>query len=155
MSPLLSEIREIVAQARSWAYSAVNTAMVQAYWLIGKRIVEEEQHGQERAQYGRQIVKTLSKELTAEFGKGFSTTNIQYFRQFYLIFPDSGIRHTVCADSDTAKHRTLSGEFDKINDSSLLSRLSWSHIVLILKIVDPRTCLLPQRGCIYQLRVTP
>ncbi|CAK8712581.1 DUF1016 domain-containing protein [Candidatus Electrothrix laxa] len=83
VSPLLSDIREIVAQARSRAYSAVNTAMVQAYWLIGKRIVEEEQNGQERAQYGRQIVKTLSKELTAEFGKGFSTTNIKLFRQFY------------------------------------------------------------------------
>ncbi|MCI5121493.1 MAG: DUF1016 domain-containing protein, partial [Candidatus Electrothrix sp. AUS4] len=138
LSPLLSDIREIVAQARSRAYSAVNTAMVQAHWLIGKRIVEEEQNGRERAQYGRQIVKTLSKELTAEFGKGFSVTNIQYFRQFYLVFSDSEIRHTLCTDSDVAKHQTLSGEFDKINDFQSLSRLSWSHIVLILRIADPR-----------------
>lgn len=139
VSPLLSEIREIVTQARSQAYSAVNTAMVRAYWLIGKRIVKEEQNGQERAQYGRQIMKTLSKALTAEFGKGFSVTNIQYFRQFYLAFPINEIQHPGCADSDAIKYQTLSGEFDKINDFSSLSRLSWSHIVLILKIADPRT----------------
>ena len=136
-SPLLSDIRKIVSQARSQAYSAVNTAMVQAYWLIGRRIVEEEQKGQERAQYGQQIVKTLSKKLTAEFGKGFSVTNIQYFRQFYLAFPDTGIRHSVCADSDATKHQTLSVEFDQQNDFKHFFRLSWSHIVLILKITNP------------------
>lgn len=145
MPPLLSDIREIVAQARSRAYSSVNTAMVQAYWLIGKRIVEEEQNGQERAQYGKQIVKTLSKELTAEFGKGFSTTNIKLFRQFYLIFPSKKIRELLPPDPDTSKSQTASDQFGVLPDetekntvSLLFTRLSWSHIVLILKIADPR-----------------
>ncbi|MDR2731661.1 MAG: DUF1016 N-terminal domain-containing protein, partial [Fibromonadaceae bacterium] len=72
----ISEIKQILAQARQKAYSAVNTAMVEAYWQIGKRIVEEEQQGKERAAYGEEILKTLSKELTKEFGNGFSTRSL-------------------------------------------------------------------------------
>jgi hypothetical protein len=65
------EIKEILSNARKRAYSAVNSAMVEAYWNIGKRIVEEEQEGKERAEYGKEIIKKLTKELTTEFGKGF------------------------------------------------------------------------------------
>ena len=60
----ISEIKTILAQARQRAYAAVNTAMVEAYWLVGRRIVEEEQNGEERANYGAQLLKTLSQELT-------------------------------------------------------------------------------------------
>ena len=85
---VISEIKSIVAQSRQQAYAAVNQAMVNAYWQIGKRIVEEEQQGKERANYGKQLLKQLSAALTEEFGKGFSVQNLYSFRQFYLTFPE-------------------------------------------------------------------
>jgi hypothetical protein len=89
----ISEIKQILAQARQKAYSAVNNAMLEAYWRVGKRIVEEEQNGQHRAEYGKKVLENLSKELTADFGKGFSLRNIRNFRLFYLSFPElSSIR---------------------------------------------------------------
>ncbi|XCN71116.1 MAG: PDDEXK nuclease domain-containing protein [Candidatus Electrothrix aestuarii] len=134
LSPLLSDIRKIVAQARNQAYSAVNTAMVQAYWLIGKRIVEEEQNGQERAQYGRKIIKTLSKELTAEFGKGFSERTIREFRQFYIIFQQAEIRRTLCANSSSLTDQIMQPEMNDEIWHTLFTRLSWSHIRLIMRL---------------------
>lgn len=82
------EIKEIIHQGRGKAYTAINSAMVEAYWQIGRRIVEEEQQGKERANYGTQLLKALSKELTKEFGKGFSTNSLYYYRQFYILFPE-------------------------------------------------------------------
>lgn len=84
----IRDVREIVSQARQQAYSAINSAMVEAYWKMGKRIVEEEQQGQARADYGKQLLKSLSKALTEEFGKGFSVGSLYYYRQFYLTFPE-------------------------------------------------------------------
>ncbi len=84
----IHDVREIVSQARQQAYSAINSAMVEAYWKMGKRIVEEEQQGQARADYGKQLLKSLSKALTEEFGKGFSVGSLYYYRQFYLTFPE-------------------------------------------------------------------
>ena len=109
-SLFISEIKQILSTARQKAYSSVNFAMVEAYWLIGKRIVEEEQQGKERAAYGEEILKTLSIELTKEFGKGFSERSLRDFRQFYLTFQESEIWHTVCA------------------------KLSWSHIRLTMRV---------------------
>jgi predicted nuclease of restriction endonuclease-like (RecB) superfamily len=106
----VSEIKQILSAARQKAYSAVNFAMVEAYWLIGKRIVEEEQQGKERAAYGEEILKTLSVELTKEFGKGFGERSLRDFRQFYLTFQEAEIWHTLCA------------------------KLSWSHIRLIMRV---------------------
>ena len=82
------EVRGILAQARQKAYAAVNFAMVEAYWQIGRRIVEEEQQGKGRADYGAFLIKELSKHLTAEFGRGFAVANLWNFRQFYLAFPE-------------------------------------------------------------------
>lgn len=93
-SNFIQEIKQLVARSRQEAYAAVNQAMVNAYWQIGRRIVEEEQGGAERANYGKQILKQLSVALTEEFGKGFSVQNLYYFRQFYLTFPE--IFHTPC-----------------------------------------------------------
>ncbi|MCD8267301.1 MAG: PDDEXK nuclease domain-containing protein [Parabacteroides sp.] len=84
----IREIKQIIVQARQKAYSAINTAMVEGYWQMGKRIVEEEQQGKERAEYGTQLLKELSKELTKEFGKGFSVPSLYNFRLFYLTFSD-------------------------------------------------------------------
>lgn len=84
----IREIKQIVTEARQKAYTAINSAMVEAYWQMGKRIVEEEQQGKERADYGTQLLKELSAELTKEFGKGFSTGSLYYYRQFYNTFPE-------------------------------------------------------------------
>ncbi|HED07745.1 MAG TPA: DUF1016 family protein [Ignavibacteria bacterium] len=104
-----NDIRTILQKARNKAYSTVNTAMVEAYWNIGKRIVEEEQKGKERADYGTHLIKNLSVELQEDFGKGFSVANLKNFRQFYLTFKDNKKSYTLC------------------------SRLSWSHIRLIMR----------------------
>lgn len=87
-SDFIQEIKRIVTQARQKAYTAINSAMVEAYWQMGKRIVEQEQQGKDRANYGAQLLKSLSKELTTEFGKGFSVGSLYYYRQFYQTFPE-------------------------------------------------------------------
>jgi hypothetical protein len=87
MKEFVQEIKQLLNQARQKAYKATNTAMVETYWLVGKRIIEEEQHVSERAQYGAEIIKTLSIELSASLARGFSETNIRNFPLFYLTFP--------------------------------------------------------------------
>ena len=84
---LFSEIREILINARKTAYKAINFSMVTAYWNIGRLIVEDEQQGNSRAEYGKTILADLAKELTIEFGKGFSERELRRIRQFYLTFP--------------------------------------------------------------------
>lgn len=79
-------IRNILIEARTKVTHAVNFAMVQAYWNIGKIIVEEEQHGKERADYDKSLIKDLSIRLTKEFGKGFSEQSLRNMRQFYNCF---------------------------------------------------------------------
>ena len=91
----IDEIKQIVRSARKKAYSAINFAQVEANWLVGKRIVEQEQAGKERAEYGKYIILVLAQELTQEFGSGFSVTNIKNFRKFYLLFNDLSIGQTV------------------------------------------------------------
>ncbi|MDR1195612.1 MAG: PDDEXK nuclease domain-containing protein [Endomicrobium sp.] len=108
------EIKQILADARNKAYSTVNSAMVEAYWLTGKRIVEEEQKGQKRAEYGEKILQTLSVALTKEFGTGFSEQNIRNFRQFYLTFSEFTQFATHC-----------------------VANLSWSHLRLIMRVSNP------------------
>ena len=105
-----SSIRGILSEARQKAYSAVNFAMVEAYWHIGRRIVEQEQQGQERAGYGEFLIKELSSELTGEWGNGFSVANLKNFRQFYQVFPD----------------------FQK--SYAVRSLLSWTHYRLIMRV---------------------
>lgn len=87
-SNIFEDARKIVEIARREAYAAINQTMVNAYWQLGKRIVEEEQKGKNRAEYGKQLLKQLSQSLTEEFGKGFSVQNLYGFRQFYLTFPE-------------------------------------------------------------------
>ena len=110
----INEIKKILKNARQKAYTAVNSAMVEAYWKIGRRIVEEEQSGRERAEYGKEIIKNLSKELTEEFGKGFGERNIRNIRQFYVLFSD----------------------YEKWK--SLISKLTWTHIQKVLRVSDEK-----------------
>lgn len=106
----IAEIKQILTQARQKSYQAVNSAMVEAYWLIGKRIVEEEQNGKERADYGKEIIKNIFEEMTLEFGRGFSKRTIWEIRQFYTTFPEFSIVRTLSA------------------------QLSWSHFQRIAKV---------------------
>jgi predicted nuclease of restriction endonuclease-like (RecB) superfamily len=107
---IYGQIKEILTTARAKAYYSVNFAMVEAYWLIGKQIVDA-QAGNERAEYGTQLLKYLSEQLTCDFGKGFTVTNLTYMRQFYLTFP---IRH------------------------ALRDNLGWTHYRLIMKILNDK-----------------
>ena len=84
---LFAEIRQILISARQTAYKAVNFAMVTAYWNIGRLIVEDEQQGSTRAEYGKAVLADLSVRLTEEFGKGFDERELRRIRQFYLTFP--------------------------------------------------------------------
>lgn len=83
------EIKKIINKARQKAYAEINSAMVEAYWQIGERIVVQEQKGKNRADYGSQLLIALSGDLTKEYGKGFSTKSLYYFRQFYLTFHEN------------------------------------------------------------------
>jgi predicted nuclease of restriction endonuclease-like (RecB) superfamily len=84
---LLAEIRQVLEQAREHIQHTVNAGMVQAYWHVGRLIVEHEQKGAERAEYGKQQLEQLARTLRAEFGKGFDITNLRNMRKFYCIFP--------------------------------------------------------------------
>ena len=87
ISGLYDSIRTILAGARQRAYTAVNFAMVESYWLVGQQIVEHEQHGETRADYGKGVLKELAARLTTDFGKGFEERELRKIRQFYLTFP--------------------------------------------------------------------
>lgn len=101
----LGHIREILRSARRFALQAVNTTMIVAYWFIGREIVEEEQRGRRRADYGEALLQRLSRDLRKEFGKGFSVQNLRLIRQFYLVYMDrgQGKRSTLWSESGSRK----------------------------------------------------
>jgi hypothetical protein len=107
---LIFDISDILTQGRKLAHQAVNTILTTTYWQIGRQIVEFEQGGKERAEYGEAIIKQLSVDLTKRFGKGFSYRNLQQIKKFYATF---GIVQTVSAQSFS---------------------LSWSHYVRLMSI---------------------
>ena len=106
---LYDQIRQVLLDAQRSVSHAVNTAMVHAYFEVGRLIVEDEQHGEGRAEYGKETLTHLSKRLTLEFGRGFSRQNLQNMKQFYLCFQNC---------------HTLSG------------KLSWSHYILLMRLDD-------------------
>ena len=119
----INKIKELLHQARYHVYQTINSTMTKTYWEIGRRIVEEEQGGKERAKYGKAIIKNLSRELTKEFGKGFSVDNLENMRKFYLTY---------------SKSETLSRKFQltygKGETVSNLFKLSWSHYIFLTRI---------------------
>lgn len=108
--PLVNEVRSIIDDARNQAVRSVNFARVQMYWNIGRRIVEEEQQGKERAEYGAFLIKNLAKALEPEYGSGFSVRQLERSRQFYKKYPIA---------------------------STLRTQLSWSQYKLLISIPDP------------------
>ena len=131
----ISDIKAIVYTAKQKAYQAADIYQVVSNWLVGRRIVEQEQHGQERAQYGKHIVELASGALTAEFGKGYSVVNIKSFRKFYLTFNNLLIGQTPSAQSEnglTIKGQSVSAELELAK--MLPSNLSWSHYERLMRI---------------------
>lgn len=142
---LVNDLKTIVSKARSKAFAAVNYSLVERNWRIGKRIVEEEQNGEARAEYGKHIIEMASAALTEEFGKGFSETNIRTFRKFFLIFRNLEIQQTVSAESNLPKQQTLSdnlsSHFQKGQTPPAqfkLRLLPWSHYERLIRIEDKR-----------------
>lgn len=123
-SGLYNEIKSILQEARQGAYRAVNFAMVTAYWEIGKRIVEHEQSGAIKAQYGAGLLKQLSQKLSKDFGKGFSVANLENFRKFYITFPPE-------AKSYAVRKKLATGEQ---KSHALRGELSWTHYRLLMRV---------------------
>ena len=120
---LLTDIAAVIQQSRQQVQQAVNSAMVQCYWQIGRLIVEHEQQGQARAVYGKQQLQTLSEQLTAEFGKGFDARNLRNMRAFFLVYP---------------------------NWNAVRTELSWTHYRTLLRVDNPDARNWYQREAIEQ-----
>lgn len=121
----IKDLKTIVGQCRQKAYSAINTSQVIMNWSIGRRIVEQEQDGKVRAQYGKYVISLASKEHTTEFGRGFSESNIRSFRKFYLEFRHLSIQQTPPAESQTLIEQALPAQ---------LTKLSWSHYERLMRV---------------------
>ena len=106
----INDVCAIIEKGRQKAYEAIDKSMIETYWFIGKRIVEEEQMGNERAEYGKRIIENLSRELTMRYGKGYSKRYLAYFRKFYLSIDDIHILQT------------------------RLQNITWSHILKALRV---------------------
>ena len=116
-SGLVGGIGELLEAARRVSARTVNAFMTATYWEIGRRIVEFEQGGEKRAEYGEALLERLSKDLTVRYGRGFARPNLIRFRQFYLAFPAASIRSTLSHESSAPSpiRSTVSNEFDPLN----------------------------------------
>jgi predicted nuclease of restriction endonuclease-like (RecB) superfamily len=114
-----SKVSNLLKEARKNVVQTVNKTMVYTYLEIGRMIIEEEQNGKERADYGKRILKELSKRLNSEFGKGFSVTNLQQMKNFYAVY---------------GKQQTVSAKFDIAIDKNIDFKLSWSHYLFLMRI---------------------
>ena len=112
-SEVLNDIRKIIEQGRHQAYAAAGQAAIATYWGIGRRIVEEEQHGDERAKYGTHLITELAAKLIPIFGNNYSKRNLQHYRKFYILFPD----------------------YSKVYE--FVHNLNWTHIRRLLSVVNP------------------
>lgn len=156
---LFQQVVALVKNAQQQVIRTINSTMVYTYFEIGRMIVEEEQNGKERAAYGKQVLKELSKELTREFGKGFSLSNLEQIRKFYMIYsksetlsrifeiqktqsvivePEFPISQTLSTELDLQKTQTPSTEFKNSKTQTLFSffKLTWSHYSFLMRIDD-------------------
>ncbi len=157
---LFDRVVSILEQTRGNVVRAVNTNMVLAYWLIGREIVEEIQSGKGRAEYGEQILGTLSSRLTKRYGKGFSATNLKYFRIFYQAYPDRirSIRHPV---GDESTNILIPQPLDRQSASTSIQypagseltegfspQLSWSHYRALMRVENNEARIFYEREAI-------
>lgn len=159
LADTFERIRVILENARKKAARSVNTAQVMAYWLVGREIVEDEQHGARRAGYGEHLLRDLADRLKAEYGSGFSYQNLKFIRQFYQQFPGlldtAQIGHALRSQSTEPSKghaaRSLSGSLPETEDAPLPetarrgvwrpgmlhSDLSWTHYRTLLRVDTP------------------
>lgn len=119
----LQSVSDVLAQARKNAKTAVNLSMVYAYYEIGRMIVEEEQHGENRAAYGKQLLRELSAYLTGTFGKGYSAENLKLMRRFYTVYSHDQIGKTVFTQFENLPTVSTGRKFF----------LSWSHYLKLMR----------------------
>jgi len=155
LAPLIAEVRNLIQSARHAAASTVNTLQVLTNFEIGRRIVEHEQRGEKRAGYGTELLRQLSARLAEEFGKGFSQSNLEYMRKFFLLWhhrapeisqqPTGKLAGSEISQKPSGKlvgSKILQKPSEKLAIFAMASRkspftLSWSHYVLLLSIKDP------------------
>ncbi|KAF0219724.1 MAG: hypothetical protein FD174_1737 [Geobacteraceae bacterium] len=142
---MLSSVVGLLEEARRAYSRAVNTIMTATYWEVGRRIIEFEQRGKRRAEYGASLLKRLSADLTMRFGKGFSERNLEQMRLFYLGWP---ISQTVSAKSDNQISQTVSAQFEgqiiqmssgqfSLSETTARFPLYWSHYVRLISVKNP------------------
>jgi predicted nuclease of restriction endonuclease-like (RecB) superfamily len=152
-SSLITDLASLIEQGRKAAVRYVNTALVATYWLMGRRIVEYEQKGRERAEYGEALLKRLSKDLTKQFGKGWGEPHLRAIRQFYLIYGEIEKRYTLCSESrmpneakirHTARIELLPAKIlspkshvPTAESFHEIFPLSWSHYRLLMRLDEP------------------
>ena len=142
---LVNDLRSIVSKVRSKAFAAVNYSLVERNWRIGQRIVEQEQNGASRAEYGKHVIEVASAALTEEFGKGFSETNIMNFKKFYLKFKELTISQTLSEEFKKQKQQTQSDESSLLPPKGQtpsaqfeLHLLPWSHYERLIRVEDKK-----------------
>jgi predicted nuclease of restriction endonuclease-like (RecB) superfamily len=129
----LSEVSTLLAAARKQAARAVNTVLVATYWELGRRIIEFEQGGKERAGYGEQLLQRLSSDLGKRFGRGFSVDNLESMRLFYLTYMESKISQTMSRKLAESKKSGTPSRIFFLDDLMTAFPLSWSHYVLLTR----------------------
>ena len=146
---LFQQVVVLLQNAQQQVLRTVNSTMVYTYFEIGRMIVEEEQNGNDRAEYGKQILKGLSQQLTKEFGKGFSLVNLENMRKFYLTYSISSSLMTkspnqktqsLTGEFKTEKSQSLIEEFDSQKTQTLISffKLTWTHYTFLMRIDDEK-----------------
>jgi len=146
---IFQQVAELLQNARQQVLRTVNSTMTITYFEIGRIIVEEEQNGKDRAAYGKQLLKGLSKQLTEEFGKGFSVESLDRMRKFYQIYSISSspmtklqnrIPQSLTGELKTKKSQSVTEEFQSQKVQSLASffKLTWTHYIFLMRIEDEK-----------------
>lgn len=133
---LYERVAKIIEAARAHVSRTVNTAIVHAYWLIGREIVKVEQKGKERAEYGEEVVKRLAARLSKSFGKGFSYPSVKRMKQFYLTFPDGSV-----IPEELGQYRKGSALLSQRQDTASVvfpPLLSWTHYLTLMRVDNPQ-----------------
>lgn len=144
---LFHQVAELLQNARQQVLRTVNSTMTYTYFEIGRMIVEEEQNGKDRAEYGKQVLKGLSEQLTSEFGKGYGVRNLEFIRKFYLTYSISQsvirilqIQESLSLKLHEGKTKSVISKFENQKTQSLISffKLTWTHYVFLMRIDDEK-----------------
>ena len=145
LAPLITELRSLIQSARHAVATTVNSLQVLTNFEIGRRIIEHEQKGAERAAYGEMMMRTLAEQLTEEFGRGFSKRNLDYMRRFYLVYADRLPRIVQKPSAQLPGPQKSQKPTDQLPIIDIWKKpsvtspftLSWSHYILLLTIKNP------------------